>query len=181
MKHLISRMLEGCHNRHSNECLLAVLCFAHENRTHRRSSAHPIPGQGCMKNEYTFAALAKQEVAPGPDADALFFSMLAPVLRGGPLVAYDSMTDLRMQLTAPAYYVAHKLVAHAGKRVIFQGRVAQASVTELLVFLDAAVASGDLRPLLLAPVFEGTPAQVIHIDGDVLHVYAAIPGIKRQV
>ncbi|MNK72525.1 hypothetical protein D3C87_920050 [compost metagenome] len=83
--------------------------------------------------------------------------MLAPVLRGGPLVA------------------------HAGKRVIFQGRVAQASVTELLVFLDAAVASGDLRPLLLAPVFEGTPAQVIHIDGDVLHVYAAIPGIKRQV
>ena len=25
-----------------------------------------------MKSEYTFAALAKQDVAPGPDADALF-------------------------------------------------------------------------------------------------------------
>ena len=129
-----------------------------------------------MKSEYTFAALAKQDVAPGPDADTLFFSMLAPVLRGGPLDACDSMTALQMQLTAPAYYVAHKLVAHAGKRVIFQGRMVQASVTELLVFLDAAVTSGDLRPMLLAPVFEGTPAQVIHIDEDVLHVYAAIPG-----
>ena len=102
--------------------------------------------------------------------------MLAPVLRGGPLDAYDSMTALQMQLTAPAYYVAHKLVAHAGKRVIFQGRMVRASVADLLVFLDAAVTSGDLRPMLLAPVFEGTPAQVIHIDEDVLHVYAAIPG-----
>ena len=70
-----------------------------------------------MKSEYTFAALAKQDVAPGPDADALFFSMLAPVLRGGPLVACDLMAALQMQLTTPAYYVAHKLVAHAGKRV----------------------------------------------------------------
>ncbi|MCA1862141.1 hypothetical protein LE191_18710 [Janthinobacterium sp. HSC-3S05] len=128
-----------------------------------------------MRNEYSFAALVKQDVAPGPCADALFFSMLALVLRGGPLAAYDSIAALRAQLTAPAYYVAHKLVAHAGKRAIFQGRVVQASATDLLVFLDAAVASGDLRPMLLAPVFEEIPAQVIHIDEDVLHVYTASP------
>lgn len=56
-----------------------------------------------MKNECTLAPLAKHDVVPGPNVDALLPSMLALVLLRGPLVAYNSITVSRMQLKAATY------------------------------------------------------------------------------
>ncbi|MDO8049595.1 hypothetical protein O3301_14095 [Janthinobacterium sp. SUN211] len=125
-----------------------------------------------MRNGYTFAALVKQDVLAGPPADVLFFSMLALTQHGVCVSACDSIDALRQHMTAPSYYVAHNLVTHVGRRAIFKGSLVQASTANLLVFLDAALTCDDLRPMLIAPVFAGSPTQVIHIDDDVRHVYA---------
>jgi len=52
----------------------------------------------------------------------------------------------------------HQLITHAVKRDIFHGCVVQASVSDLILFLDVALAGGDLRAILLPPVIERTPA-----------------------
>jgi hypothetical protein len=76
-------------------------------------------------------------------------------------------------MTSDYYYVAHKLIAYKGKKIIFKGELYKAEKNDLLSFLDDAVTSGDLRELLISPVQAHPNSKTIYISEDAIHVYAA--------
>ncbi|ALI01343.1 hypothetical protein AO353_09785 [Pseudomonas fluorescens] len=99
--------------------------------------------------------------------------MLQPTLSGEFIQALDSPKDLGPHMTSDCYYVAHKLIAYKGKKIIFKGELYMAERNDLLNFLDDAAASGDLRELLISPVQAHTNGKTIYISEDAIYVYAA--------
>ncbi|MGF6224976.1 hypothetical protein [Pseudomonas frederiksbergensis] len=126
-----------------------------------------------MKNNYRLEKLKKFELGPNESREAIYSMMLQPTLSGDLIRALDSLRDLGPHMTSDYYYVAHKLIAYKGKKIIFKGELYKAEKNDLLSFLDDAVTSGDLRELLISPVQAHPNSKTIYISEDAIHVYAA--------
>lgn len=129
--------------------------------------------QTSMKNNYRLEKLKVLELAPNESREAIYSMMLQPTLSGDYIQALDSLRDLRPHMTSDYYYVAHKLIAYKGKKIIFKGELYKAERNDLLSFLDGAVTSGDLRELLISPVQAHPNRKIIYISEDAIHLYAA--------
>lgn len=126
-----------------------------------------------MNNNYRFEKLKKTELSLDESREEIYSAMVRSTLSGGLVRAFDSLADLQPHLTSERYYIAHKLVAHKGKKIIFKGGLYRAERRDLLNFLDDAVVSGDLRELLMTPVQPHPGRHVIYIAEDVFYLYAA--------
>lgn len=126
-----------------------------------------------MKNQYRFENLNRAELPSDADEAEIFFSMRD--VTTGPAHTIKTIDELEGLLGDGFYYVASNHVVHKGKSVIFRGRVVMAEKAMLLLFLREAAATGDLRPLLIAPKFISHPEQVIFISEDECHLYLAAP------
>lgn len=126
-----------------------------------------------MKNQYFFERLDKNELPADADEAAIFFAMLNLSNDSTFATSSDNINDFEHWLTSDRYYVANNLVARKGKTVIFKGRVVLAELSNLVSFLRAAIADDDLRPLLISPIFEAKPEQVIFISEEECHLYIA--------
>lgn len=123
-----------------------------------------------MKNQYQFEHLSKIELPSDVDEALIFFAMYELSVKS---TLFTSFTIDEFEKTLPngQYYVANKLVAHKGKKLIFKGKVALAEKPDLISFLKTAIAENDLRRLLISPRFSVTPKQVIFISEDECHLY----------
>lgn len=126
-----------------------------------------------MKNNYRLEKLKKFELGPNESREAIYSLMLQPTLSGDFIQALNSLSDLEPHMTSDYYYVAHKLIANKGKKIIFKGELYKAERNDLLSFLDDAVTSGDLRELLITPVQPHPNRKIIYISEDAIYLYAA--------
>lgn len=126
-----------------------------------------------MKNQYCFERLYKDELPADVDEAAIFFAMLNLSSDSTHATSLDNIDEFEHWLTSDRYYVANNLVARKGKTVIFKGRVVLAELSNLVSFLRTAIADKDLRPLLISPIFEEKPKQVIFISEEECHLYVA--------
>jgi hypothetical protein len=117
--------------------------------------------------------LDKDELPADVDEAAIFFAMLNLSSDSMHATSLDDIDEFEDWLTSDRYYVANNLVARKGKTVIFKGRVVLAELSNLVSFLRAAIADKDLRPLLISPIFEEKPKQVIFISEEECHLYVA--------
>jgi hypothetical protein len=117
--------------------------------------------------------LYKDELPADVDEAAIFFAMLNLSSDSMHATSLDDIDEFEDWLTSDRYYVANNLVARKGKTAIFKGRVVLAELSNLVSFLRAAIADKDLRPLLISPIFEEKPQQVIFISEEECHLYVA--------
>lgn len=125
-----------------------------------------------MKSDYRLEGLKKLDLGPNENSEAIFSLMLQPTLSGDFIQVLDSLEDLEAHLTSDYYYVAHKLIAIKGKKIIFKGALCKATRDDLTSFLDEAKASGDLRELLITSVRPHPDRKVIYISEDSIFLYA---------
>lgn len=126
-----------------------------------------------MNNHYRFERLKKSELGSDESRHDIYASMVRSTLSGGFIRAFASLAELQPHLTSDHYFIAHRLVASKGRKVIFKGGLYKAERADLLDFLDDAVVSGDLRELLMMPVEPHPGRHVIYIADDVFYLYAA--------
>jgi hypothetical protein len=126
-----------------------------------------------MKNNYQLEKFKKFELGQNESREAIYSLMLQPTLSGDFIQTLDSLKDLEPHMTSDYYYVAHKLIANRGRKIIFKGELYKAERNDLLSFLDDAVTSGDLRELLITSVQAYTNRKIIYISADTIYLYAA--------
>ena len=123
-----------------------------------------------MKNQYQFEHLSKIELPSDVDEASIFFAMYELSGKSTPITSF-TIDEFKDSLLNGQYYVAHKLVTHKGKKLIFKGKVVLAEKINLISSLKNAFAENNLRPLLISPHFSVTPKQVIFISEDECHSY----------
>lgn len=126
-----------------------------------------------MKNLYTFKKLNRATVDTFIDEAALFFAMHDFIGSSGRSTYLDSFEEVEMLLNKEVYYVAHDVIVRRGKALLFRGRLVASEKSNLISYLKDAISQDDLRPLLIAPVFDTSPDQVIYLADDGFHVYPA--------
>lgn len=134
-----------------------------------------------MRDRFRFDSLRRDEDGtPLSDeaASAIFFRMLAALEGGAPIRQLETVAALAAAIAEGRYRVAHKRVSVKGKERRFAGAFAIARKRELIEYLAAAMAEGDLREMLIAPEPSQDAAAdwVLHVDEDAqLLFYAALP------
>lgn len=130
--------------------------------------------QACMSNNlYRFVGLKQSGFSPHLNVSETYFSMRRLCLHESMLVLADGIDQVLSLLSESQYYVAQDLVSYKGKTITFRGQFAMAESKSLKAFLQHAAATGDLRPMLISPVFgSSTPLQVIAVTEDVCCLYS---------
>jgi len=136
-----------------------------------------------MRDRFRFDSLRRADGGASVSdeaASAIFFSMLAALDGGDPVRRLQTVAALAAALPDGRYFVAHKRVSVKGRSRRFAGAFAIAHKRELVGFVAAALAEGDLRELLVAP--EPSPDAVadwvLHIDEDAQFLF--YPAARRD-
>jgi hypothetical protein len=124
------------------------------------------------KNLYTFTDLKQLQLPADLNESEAFFAMHSLCGDGQPIASFYSADEIPKVLLSNRYYVAQDLLIYKGKKAIFRGPFAMAEKEDLIPFLLHAVATDDLRPMLIAPVFDNAPNQVIVITEDLCYLYS---------
>ncbi|KMT52402.1 hypothetical protein [Pseudomonas fildesensis] len=126
-----------------------------------------------MNNNYRFEKLKKLELGPNENKEDIYSLMLRPTLSGNIIQVFDSLAELKPNLSSDYYYIAHNLVTRKGKKIFFKGDLYKAKIHDLLNFLDEAINSDDLRELLISPVEANSTRKVFYCSEDAFYMYAA--------
>ncbi|MEM7871917.1 hypothetical protein Q4R10_05825 [Morganella morganii] len=123
-----------------------------------------------MKNEFNFNLLENKKLLSKEVYESIFFKMLE-VSKNGGLCQIPSISGMINILNDDMYYVAHNLVSYKGKKAILKGKVILTSKDDLIVFLYKSTEVGDMRELLISPLFDNKPNYVISISEDNIFLY----------
>lgn len=119
-----------------------------------------------MQNLYLMAALKKDQDIPAPDRASIFFKMLDFTKGKQALLMHEDGLLLKNFLGEQKIFVAHRLVQYKGRTRFFNGVLCITNVSDLINFMHDAKASGDLRPLIISPVFKDHVEKVVLVDED---------------
>ena len=124
-------------------------------------------------NRYAFTALNKRELSLETDRAEIFFAMRKLSDEADMTISLSGVDELFPLLEEELYYVSNNLVSRKGKTITFRGELVLTERKHLISFLQGALASNDLRPMLISPFFVKDPQQVIFVTEDQCHVHSA--------
>lgn len=124
-----------------------------------------------MKNNYSFEQLTRKTSLLPTEKDRVFADMLKVVRNGSLLLTTDSLAELESILDCDIYYIIHNLVSYKGKKAILKGAAVKTFRSDLLKFLEISASQGDMRNLLISPIFNETPKQVLYLTEDLYYLY----------
>jgi len=119
-----------------------------------------------MKNLFCFEGLVKDSLSDIESEASVFFRILEFICNHQHAVVTESIRFLDEKFQDERYFVGHNIVFSKGKKKVFKGRVFIASGKDILSFVRASLLVGDLRPLVVAPIFEDMPSYAVQLDDD---------------
>lgn len=124
-----------------------------------------------MKNEYLFNSLKKEELSSKNEEENIFFKMHHISMNGRINYTATCLSDIFNYLSESEYYIAHNMISRKGKKMILNGRVFRAKGEDIISFLHQSEKGGDLRTMLIAPVFSDSAKEVFYISEEQYHQY----------
>ncbi len=118
-----------------------------------------------MRNLYKLSKLNKIECDLSNEEKEIIFFKMFDSLKDY-YTRIFSIEELSNILNAGNYFIAHKYIIYKGKKRFYNGDMAISSSQSIIEFIKEDIVDNDLRPLLIAPVFEMSPEYVVYVHPD---------------